>query len=174
MLKIDDNFICNFSKDSIIFKYIHPNYISCLSILLNIIITILVLKRENIFIVLYCIFLRWLTDCLDGNIARKYNKTSKLGGKLDTVGDISFFYLLFPFVVIYLKTKNIYLSILISTICLLIGVTHFIITDSEENHNNLKIKSKNKFKTFIAFCANNSCIVFLSISIAYIIYYYKV
>ena len=171
MLEIDKKIVNEyFLKKSNIFKHIHPNFISCLSILLNILIVIAVIKKQNVCIVLFLLFLRWLTDCLDGAIARKYNKTSKLGGKLDTSGDILFFYVLFPFTVVYLKTKNLYLSVLLSLITLIIGVTHFIYSDIESNHDNIKAKSDNYFKNLLAFLTNNSIFVFIIIGIAYTIY----
>ena len=41
-------------------------------------------------IIVLMIFLRYLADIIDGKVARKYKKTSKLGGYLDTISDVMF------------------------------------------------------------------------------------
>jgi phosphatidylglycerophosphate synthase len=73
---------------SVHFKNINPNWITILSMPLSFCIFLL-----NFFPPIGMIFaistniLRTLCDFLDGHIARKYNKCTKLGGLLDTIAD---------------------------------------------------------------------------------------
>ena len=76
-MKLDEN-IGNLFINSGIFKNIHPNIISVIGIYLNILILWSVLNNVPIHVVSILIMLRCLTDILDGMIARKYDKKSKL------------------------------------------------------------------------------------------------
>ena len=70
-----------------IFRHIHPNVITITSMVLNYFIYISILNRQKQK-ALILLWIRYMTDNLDGHIARKYGKTSKIGGLLDTIADI--------------------------------------------------------------------------------------
>lgn len=65
-----------------------PNIISVLRIILSF---GLLLTLDNMYLFSGLVFFIGLTDIADGYIARKYNLVSKLGAKLDSLGDLFFF-----------------------------------------------------------------------------------
>jgi phosphatidylglycerophosphate synthase len=90
MIKFDlivNNYIVKHSL--YLFKNIHPNTITFTGMLLNFIIFFLYFSKFSLskIIISILLFLRILADNLDGMVARKYNKTSKIGGLLDTISD---------------------------------------------------------------------------------------
>ena len=75
--------------------------------------------------VLFIIFLviRLILDCLDGHVARKYNKITNFGNKLDHYTDLIFYIIL----IILLTSKfNIIIIIIIVTIFIIIIERHYI------------------------------------------------
>jgi len=89
MLKLDLIINDKIVKHSLfLFKHIHPNVITSTGILINFIIFFLYFQPGHYKIIIsFLLILRILTDNLDGMVARKYNKTSKIGGLLDTICD---------------------------------------------------------------------------------------
>ena len=85
-----DNYIANNEFLLSFFKEIHPNIISITGIITNFII-LYYIKMGNVFLANIYLVIRFFTDILDGAVARKYNKTSKLGGYLDTTNDLILF-----------------------------------------------------------------------------------
>jgi phosphatidylserine synthase len=88
-----DNRITNFVLDNTtVFENIHPNYITLFGVGLNLLIFNELFKKEdnkkdwNKLAILFGF--RWFADCLDGNVARRYNKQSQLGNTLDTLSDL--------------------------------------------------------------------------------------
>ena len=70
---------------------IHPNLITILNIINSVFIYCnlhCISERRNIII--FQIILHLYLDSLDGEVARVCNKQSKLGGYLDTIGDLYF------------------------------------------------------------------------------------
>ena len=68
-------------------KHIHPNLITIFGLLLNIIAIHFYYIKKNKDITAILLIIRILMDNLDGMVARKFNKTSKLGGLLDGLSD---------------------------------------------------------------------------------------
>ncbi|UYP00547.1 CDP-alcohol phosphatidyltransferase family protein [Oceanotoga sp. DSM 15011] len=62
-----------------------PNTLSIMRILFVI---LMFLFKKNIFLFLIFYIIACVTDILDGYIARKFNKITKLGQKLDSFGDL--------------------------------------------------------------------------------------
>lgn len=154
--KITDLIIENFD----IFHNIHPNVISLIGITCNVIL-FLIINHENIenysSILSVCTIIRFLSDCLDGAVARKYNKTSKLGHMLDTVSDMMFMFLMINmFIVKYSLSKMFYcVGVLI---ILYLHFCHQIFS----THENMK-KSKNGILDKLTnFLTNNSVITHIS------------
>jgi phosphatidylglycerophosphate synthase len=168
-LKIDD-IISNYLVNNLIFfKYISPNLITLSGIILNFYIYHLAVnKNSNLFILGICLAYRWLVDCLDGAVARKYHKTSKLGHYLDTLSDF-----IALFLACYVIQKNIFnLSL---TFCLIVYSIFLIIFNYYFNfintHNQMKNKDNNQtfINILIGFLVNNSLITYIFTYILYII-----
>jgi len=84
-LIINNNIV---SHSLCLFKYIHPNIITLTGLVINFIIFSLYFQDSHCKIInSILIFLRILADNLDGMVARKYKKTSNIGGFLDTLSD---------------------------------------------------------------------------------------
>ena len=86
--RIDDNITKLLLDNSSIFENIHPNTITIFGMILNIVIFKMLYSNEITATLLIVFALRYIADCLDGGVARKYNKQSKIGGILDTLSDI--------------------------------------------------------------------------------------
>lgn len=149
-IKYDDD-IAKYIVDNVkVFKFIHPNIITLSSFFINIIIFNLFKTNSNKLP--FFLFLRWLTDILDGQIARKYNKKSKIGHTLDTLSDImlSGIYLYLTF------TKyNISINYFFILYSLFIFYCKYSIK-LFDTHENVKNCDKSSFAFFI----NNSYILF--------------
>ena len=150
---IDDN-ISKFLVNNLnFFRFIHPNFISLISIILNYFIYIYLIctvPHLNIYLFSIILFIRWLSDCLDGAIARKYNKTSKLGHSLDTLGDILLFYIFMYFILNKLfHIPNISAFIIISNMILLFNIGTRFIDDHDELKN--RENSQNYLKKNLGF-----------------------
>jgi phosphatidylglycerophosphate synthase len=156
-----DNYIAELLiKNNNIFKHVNPNIITLVGFILNYVIW----KNINcsVFIAIV-LLLRYLSDLLDGAVARKYNKTSKLGSGLDITSDFIFTFIFMNMVAVKflgIHTKYviavfmIYVMIMIHTYDLL--SSHDEITQYHSN--------KNFIKNVVPFISNNTFIF-------YIIYY---
>jgi phosphatidylglycerophosphate synthase len=138
-------------KFNCIFKNIHPNIITATGIVINII--ILVYYKKMTFSVFCALLLvRWLIDCLDGNVARKYNKKSDLGGKLDTISDMMLIYILTFIVFREFNINNWFLIVLLFIVGLVENKYSFIKGD----HSRLKTVDKS-----MSFFTNNTVIFYI-------------
>jgi len=90
-----------YSTDMYIYKYItnpiaskncylKPNYITIFAICLTIPVVYGLLNNWSTQTMILLIILRTFLDCLDGAVARKCNKFSEFGGKLDGYGYLLF------------------------------------------------------------------------------------
>lgn len=66
-----------------------PNYITIIRMIGTFILLFLVEPLSDLFLVIYTI--SGFTDCLDGFVARKWNLTSEIGAKLDSVADLLYY-----------------------------------------------------------------------------------
>ncbi len=153
MIKTDD-YIGKFLVNNLSFlKHIHPNFITISGFIVNFIILYFLLKSPissdtyTLFIIMLLLVYRWLADVLDGEVARKYNKQSKLGGTLDTISDSVLFSIFIFFIICKLKLPYIYFFIYI--ILLIIFVWYH---ESLHDHTNLKKDN------IVGFFINNSFI----------------
>ena len=93
MIKIDDYFVKKILKNdnNNLFSYIHPNTITFIGIACNLYILYLLqfigTEKFDYFLIGFLLFVRYFCDSLDGAVARKYKKTSKLGNFLDSFSD---------------------------------------------------------------------------------------
>lgn len=108
----------SFSFDNFIYKYIknlpnyictlEPNYITIFNYFITFLIIYLIYKDQNIILIMIFLIFRSFLDILDGAIARKCDKSSKLGAKLDILGDCLLLILLS--IVFYIKSSNIFIK----------------------------------------------------------------
>ena len=159
-LILDDDISNWLLNQTNIFKNIHPNMITGFGFILN---YHLYKELQNPFIdkqrLISILFLRWLADCLDGNVARKYKKTSKLGNQLDTLSDLIFGLIIFDYV--YKHTRNqSYKVILIILLIVLLKYT-FIDNNLLDNHSEIKSKNNTLFQKINTFRINNSFVIFI-------------
>ena len=155
-LRIDD-YLANNNLILSFFKNIHPNIITTIGIIINLIIPIKI-NQKKINEVNILLVIRYLIDIFDGAIARKYNKTSKIGGYLDTFSDLILFY-----IYIYIGSKCVLnlpehlckLLTLFLSLCIYIYLNNL---DSLSDHKFLYTNKKNQLLTFFM---NNTIVSFL-------------
>jgi len=74
-------------KTTFLFKNIHPNCITIFGCAMNGLMIYFYFIKKNKFITSILLFIRILCDNLDGMVARKFNRVSKMGGLLDSLAD---------------------------------------------------------------------------------------
>lgn len=99
--------------DIIANENMEPNVITVINIIPSILSLYYLYKDEYILFFIFLI-IRLFLDCLDGHVARKYNKTTDFGADLDHYTDMIFFILL-----IILLTYRLNIIILIFFTCIL-------------------------------------------------------
>ena len=162
-MRIDDN-VSNFIvSNTDIFQNINPNVITSIGMICNYCIFTNIKNHINVpinpYIFALILSVRWLSDCLDGTVARKYKKTSKLGHYLDTISDmilasIVFYYFMIKFNMNYVHVILLYL--------LFIFVL-FYLYDIVDTHDKLKNDKDNYdiLGKIIQFGTNNTIIIFI-------------
>jgi phosphatidylglycerophosphate synthase len=90
--RLDDKLTAFILDHAPFFKYVSPNLLTISGLIFNFI--ILYLMISGIFFgTSMLLLIRYLLDCLDGGVARKYNKKSSIGGALDTWSDTILIYI---------------------------------------------------------------------------------
>ena len=88
-IKVDDMITEKIVENVGFLRHINANVLTVSGILMNIYIyKLLGSNNPNTLLVFCCIVYRWLVDCLDGEIARKYNKTSKISKSIELQNQI--------------------------------------------------------------------------------------
>ena len=119
-----------------------PNNVTILSSLFTLS-TLYFIQNEQIEYACFVYFIGYLLDCVDGNMARKYNMGSKYGMALDLVSDQITNYILLGYV-IYIKGIN---NWFIPSILLLTYLCSISIGITEANNNAKKTNSDDFYKT---------------------------
>ena len=159
MLKLDDE-ITEYIMQTDIFKNIHPNTITFVGIICNLILFFMIqnIKKYNVNMIYFTLLLivRFLSDCLDGAVARKYKKTSKIGNLLDTISDMMFMY-----VILYYFAKVYNISVLKITIFFVIILVFMNMRyEIYDNHEIVKGENNNIIDNIFSFSANNTIVIF--------------
>ena len=91
-----DNFIYTSFKEMKVPKIcmLNPNLITIFNLLVATTIGYVFYNNKSIYLLIFLSFINRFLDIFDGLVARKCNKTSKIGKYLDTLGDIYFFSLI--------------------------------------------------------------------------------
>ena len=117
---------------------IDPNHVTLLNYGVTCIIGYLLWHKNHNIGILYGLFIvRSILDILDGGIARKCKKTSRLGKILDILGDAFFGIMISIFIIIHLKKKyRAYVWIVYLFIVTSVYITYKSLT--EENYDSIK------------------------------------
>ena len=146
--------------------HIHPDYVTCISILSKFyLFQLMSLKlneglKLNKGTILLCILFHSISDCLDGEVARSCNKSSSFGSRLDSFNDHLYFGIIVLFVIVkYYRNVSfsLYNVIICSSIVFMINtcVLDFNIDTHDMNnvasflHDNTVILSLLYFIVFI-------------------------
>jgi len=165
-IKIDDVITDKIIENVSFLKHIHPNIITITGLIMNFYIYhLLDTPDSDIYLLGFCIIYRWMADCLDGAVARKYNKGSKLGHQMDTLSDI-----IMGFITFYFIQKHFFNWSF--NICLIIYIIFVIIYnylfDFINTHDNLKNPKKNNIiDYFVSILTNNDIIIYILLIIQY-------
>jgi phosphatidylglycerophosphate synthase len=104
------------------------------------------------------LFFRYLADCLDGGVARKYNKKSKFGGFFDTVSDSV---LIFLSTLVIFELYGFKFGFLFAFLIMFLNICVMATIDSLVDHAGMKT-SGSFFKNIYAFAVNNSFLLFIA------------
>jgi len=138
-IKVDDDITNKIIENVSFFKYIHPNIITISGLVLNFYIYhLLDTSNSDIYLLGFCIIYRWLADCLDGAVARKYKKNSKLGHKLDTLSDVIMGFITFYFIQKHIFNWSFNTCLIIYII--FVSIYNYLF-DFINTHDNLKFYS---------------------------------
>jgi len=154
-----DNTVSKTIVDNVSFlKYIHPNVLTVSGIFLTYLISRELFKKNKSIAILFVLLtFRWLVDCLDGSVARKYNKGSKIGGVLDTVSDFIFISMIsFYFIETFKMSKFWYGVIIVFELFFIFGY------DALSDHSKAK-KYNGGVKDIVPFCIDNTILMFIII-----------
>tara|TARA_Y100000590_G_scaffold470626_1_gene667073 strand:- start:3976 stop:4536 length:561 start_codon:yes stop_codon:yes gene_type:complete len=122
---------------------ITPNMITTFTLILRLIVVYLLVYKIHLEYVPYIYFISWITDAMDGQLARKYNLGSQFGAYYDSFVDILTTFLICWTLYKYYNKKNTILLVLL--ICLIF----FIISLK-------KVKNKKKLKFWEKMIYNKS------------------
>ena len=165
-ISVDDDISYTIVENVSLFKHIHPNIITISGLLLNFYIYhLLNTPNSNIYLLGFCIIYRWLADCLDGAVARKYKNGSKLGHQLDTLSDVIMGFITFYFIQKHLFDFSFNACLIIYIIFLFI---YNYLFDFINTHDNLKNSKKNNIIDYsVSFFTNNTILVYILLIITY-------
>ena len=108
--------------DIIANEQMEPNVITISNIIPSFLALYFLYRCDYILFIIFLV-IRLILDCLDGHVARKYNKTSDFGYKLDHYTDLIFYIIL----IIILSSKfNIIIIILLTTILIILLKKYYI------------------------------------------------
>lgn len=157
------------------YLHIHPNVITFIALAMSIALPFLHIYKFH-WLVFSFIIIRQLCDCFDGAVARKCEKTSKLGGFLDTLADfICLFSVFFIILTMFYKDRqvNVVRTFLFSSIFIisfiLINLLIYKSFDFLYDHSRFKEASNSIYKKSIAAFVDNSVVIMTIIAVAYII-----
>lgn len=161
MITLDNKIVNYFLSRTDAFKNIHPNWITAFGFGINIILFSTIINKLLLATLLFLI-VRYFSDLLDGAVARRYNKVTKLGGIFDSVSDNILIFVLVYSIGILLNVDYIFFIALTVTA---INLMYMVSENSFVDHEPIK-HGKGILKGTYSFFVNNNCI---SYSLVYII-----
>jgi len=129
----------NFSLDNIIYNsyfnrkycYINPNQITILGTILSMVAGYFMYTEKSFIIFVFLVILRTLCDIYDGIVARKCNKTSKIGKILDLMSDFLFVMMILIISLYKISNNHIIIKSIISLL-IIIAPIFFILTENSD------------------------------------------
>ncbi len=170
-IALDDDLTNHILKKYKIFHRVSPNTVTLLGLMLNFVIFYCIIEGL-FFLSALLLIIRYLADCLDGGIARMYNKKSKFGGFLDTLSDnILLFLSVFAILLLYKVPFGLLISITITFANIVIMFSNNSLVD----HSGIKADVKKSLsKSLYVFLVNNSFLLFIfKIIIIYLSRYFS-
>jgi len=159
MIKLDDIIVKHVMDNYDIFEHIHPNVITSIGIICNYFILLYIdnMEMHSIDPLIFglIIMVRFLADALDGAVARKYKKSSRLGNILDTVSDLMMLFIVFYFLIIVFNLPN-WTIIFYILLLILINEKYGIF----KQHDTVKSKDESFIDKVMNFSTNNTIILF--------------
>lgn len=152
--------------------HIHPNVITFVALVMSAALPFLHVYKLH-WLVFSFIIIRQLCDCFDGAVARKCEKTSKLGGFLDTLADFICLFSVFFIIMTFFFKDDVLRVFLFSSIFIIsfiaMNVLIYKSTDFLYDHSRFKETSESIYKNSIALFVDNSVAIMMLVAIAYII-----
>lgn len=139
-----------------IFRFVHPNVLSILGILMDFVILYSALNYHFLLLGV-SLFVRYSCDCLDGAVARKYNRVSNFGGFLDTLADNTMIFVLAYSITTLLENEY---ALLIACIITSFNLLYLAVHRSLIHHNGIK-QGGNVIQNIYTLGVNNNCILYL-------------
>jgi phosphatidylglycerophosphate synthase len=155
-IRLDDKLTAYILDHCSLFKFISPNLITISGLIMNFLILYYIIMGD-IIVSSVLLILRYLADCLDGGVARKYNKKSKIGGALDTWSDT---------ILIYISIYGIFYIYKLpfgpefAAFACCSNMYIMSLTNSLVDHAGMK-SGNNMFSSVYSFFVNNSFILFI-------------
>jgi len=147
---------------------IHPNAVTGISLALSAAIPFLHLRRL-IWGVIASMILRQVLDCLDGEIARRCRKATKLGGLLDSVADAVFLFSLIAIIVSFFALSVAMIFLVSSLIFAGFLAAHLSICKGSAmlDHTVKAYDTPSLYRRAFAYMANNSLMLVALFAILY-------
>jgi phosphatidylglycerophosphate synthase len=145
-----------------IFENVHPNILSCIGLIMDFVVLNAILT-QSLVITAFGMLIRYLCDCLDGAVARKYSKVSDMGGMLDTIADNIMIFILCFGMLQLLKVDS---SLLISFLLTGLNLTYLGLQHSLIHHDGVKVRG-NSFHNVYRFGVNNNILLYTATYIVF-------
>ncbi len=155
--RLDDRLTNYILMNCSFFRHISPNLITLFGFILNFVIYDLI-SKGFFFVGCIVLFLRYLADCLDGGVARKYNKKSKFGGLFDSLSDSI---LIFVSILVIFELYNFDFGFLFASLLMFLNIYVMAKTESLVDHAGMKTNGL-FLKNIYAFSINNSFLLFIA------------
>lgn len=139
-----------------IFAKVHPNYLTLTGLAFDFVI-LWAIFNQCLLLVAVSLFVRYFCDCLDGAVARKYNRVSDVGGILDTIADSTLIFVLVFSIAFLLHSEY---AVLFGLTISVLNVVYLLIHKSFVHHYNIKTGG-NLIQNIYTFGVNNNCIIYL-------------
>jgi len=110
LVKLDDMIATSAAVQGalFLFAHVHPNYITFVGIACNFVFPSLYFGNY-LYTINALLVVRFFTDVLDGLVARKFKKSSKIGGALDSFCDTSLMFI-YSYIIGWVLAKSSYLG----------------------------------------------------------------
>lgn len=162
-----DRIVYNSLNKSTFLCKLKPNYITLFNILLTIAIIYLFYIKKYLGLLLLIVVINRILDCLDGIVARKCNKYSKLGNYLDHINDTIL--MVFVLLIILYKYPTISIYVRSFIIIFLVYVTFLSsISIFSKEKTQYSLIYNNKFYIFL----HDNTIIITPIIMTFL-YYFK-